>query len=324
MVKAVRVHEYGGPEVLRYEDVDVAAPGAGQVVLKQTAIGLNFVDIGMRMGRYPVKPEMPFILGMEAAGEVEAVGPGVTDFKPGDRVSHCMVPGSYAEQRLINADRLIRVSDSISDEVAAAATLQGLTAEYLLRSCYAVQPGDSVLVQAAAGGMGLLLCQWAKHIGATVLGTVGSDDKAEIAKVYGCDHPIVYSRENFVDRVREITDGKGVTAVYDAVGKDTFEGGMEALAVCGHMVSYGNSSGPVAPVDIATMGGKSTTITRGALGVFVADPVDRGRRADDLWKLIADGAIKVEINQRYQLSDTAQAHRDLQGRKTTGSSVIMP
>jgi NADPH:quinone reductase len=324
MIKAVRVHQLGGVENLKYEDVEIGEPGAGEVLLRHRAIGLNFVDVGMRAGLYPLKPELPFTLGMEAMGEVERVGPGVTGFSAGDRVSHCMVPGAYAEKMLVKADRLISVPDNISNEIAAAATLQGLTAEYLLRSCYAVQPGDTVLIQAAAGGMGLLLCQWAKHLGATVLGTVSTDAKAEIAAAHGCDHPIVYSRENFVDRVAEITGGAGVKAVYDAVGKDTFEGGLASLGVCGHMVSYGNSSGPVAPVNITALGPKSQTITRGALGVFVADPVDRARRANDLWSLIAGGQLKIEINQSYKLADVAQAHAALEGRTTTGSSILMP
>ncbi len=324
MIKAVRIHEFGGSENLRYEDVEIGAPGEGEVLLRHEMVGLNYVDIGMRAGLHPVKPPLPFTLGMEAMGVVVETGPGVSGFKEGDRVSHCMVPGAYAEQMVIKADRLISLPDGISSETAAAATLQGLTAEYLLHSCYAVQPGDTILVQAAAGGMGLLLCQWAKHIGATVLGTVSTDAKAGIAAAHGCDHPIFYTRENFVDRVNEITGGAGVKAVYDAVGKDTFEGGMACLGVRGHMVSYGNSSGRVPPIDIMPMGGKSTTITRGALGVYVADPVDRARRANDLWTLISSGALKVEINQRYKLADTARAHADLEGRKTTGSTILIP
>ena len=323
MAKAVRIYEFGDADVLKYDDVEVPDPGPGEVLLEQTAIGLNFVDVAMRMGRIPFKT-FPVILGMEAAGTVAAVGEGVAEFAPGDRVSHSMVNGSYAEMRVIAADRLVRLPDGISDEVAAAATLQGLTAEYLLRSCYAVQPGDVILVQAAAGGMGLYLCQWAKHLGATVIGTVGSDDKAELARAHGCDHPIVYTRENFVERVKEITDGAGVRAVYDAVGKDTFEGGLQCLGVRGHMVSYGNSSGPIAPIDIMPLGAKSQTVTRGSLATFVADPLDRARRAGDLWQLIENGTLRVEINQRYALSDVATAHDDLQGGRTTGSSVLIP
>ena len=323
MVKAVWIHETGGPDVLSLDDVEVAAPGEGQVTLKHTALGLNYIDIGMREGHYPFV-KVPMAVGMEAAGVVEEVGPGVGDFKPGDRVSHCMVPGAHAEKRAIAADRLIRVPDSISDEVAAAATLQGLTAEYLLRSSHVVQPGETILVQAAAGGVGLMLCQWAKALGATVIGTVGTDAKAELAKAHGCDHPIVYTRENFVERVNEITDGAGVNAIYDAIGKDTFEDGLKCLAVRGHMVAYGNASGRADPLNPALLGAKSLTVTWGGLGVYVADPVDRGRRADALWEMIASGKLKIEINQRYALADIKQAHIDLEGRKTTGSSVIMP
>ena len=324
MIKAVRIHDFGGAENLTYEDVDIGAPGAGDVLLRHAVVGLNYVDIGMRAGQYPVKPPLPFTLGMEAMGVVQAIGPGVSGFNAGDRVSHCMVPGAYAEKMVIKADRLISIPDDIPNETAAAATLQGLTAEYLLRSCYEVQPGDTILVQAAAGGMGLLLCQWAKQLGATVLGTVSTDEKAEIAAAHGCDHPINYKSEDFVARVADITNGAGVKAVYDAVGKDTFEGGMAALGVRGHMVSYGNSSGRVPPVDLTPLGAKSLTITRGALGVYVADPVDRARRANDLWAMIAGGHLKVEINQRYALADAAQAHADLEGRKTTGSTILMP
>ena len=321
--KAVRIHETGGPDVLRYEDVEVAEPGAGEVLLRHTAIGLNFIDISFRRGINPVRA-FPLIIGMEAAGVVEAAGEGVTGFAPGDRVSHCMALGSYAERRVIAADRLIALPDAISDEVAAAVTLQGLTAQYLLRSSYAVQPGDTVLVQAAAGGMGLMLCQWANHLGATVIGTVGTDDKAEIARAHGCAHPVVYTRDDFVSAVKDITGGTGVAAVYDAVGKDTFSGGLDCLGVRGHMVSFGASSGAVPPLDIAVLGAKSLTVTRGALGVYVRDPDDRARRAAELFGLIADGALRVEINQRYALADAAKAHADLEGRRTTGSSILLP
>ena len=321
MVKAVWIHETGGPDVLSLDDVEVGAPGDGEVVLRHTVLGLNYIDIGMREGLYPFV-KVPMAMGMEAAGVVEDVGPGVTGFQPGDRVSHCMVAGAHAERRVIAADRLIRLPDGISDEVAAAATLQGLTAEYLLRSSHVVEPGETVLVQAAAGGVGLMLCQWAKAIGATVIGTVGTDAKAEIARAHGCDHPIVYTRESFVDRVAEITGGAGVDAVYDAIGKDTFDDGLKCLGVRGHMVAYGNASGRADPLNLGLLAPKSQTVTWGGLGVYVADPVDRGRRADALWDMIASGKLKIEINQRYPLADIKQAHIDLQGRKTTGSSVV--
>ena len=320
---AARMHEAGGPDVLRYEEVDIPDPGPGQVLLRHTAVGINYLDISFRRGTIPTGG-LPATIGMEAAGVVEATGADVTDLKAGDRVSHCMVLGSYAERQVVAADRLIRLPDGISDETAAAATLQGLTAEYLLRSSYAVQPGDMVLVQAAAGGVGLLLCQWAKLLGATVIGTVGSDEKAVVATAHGCDHPIVYSREDFVERVKEITDNAGVEVVYDAVGKDTFDGGLDCLALRGHIVSYGGASGPVPPLDIARLGPKSQTLTRGSLGAYIADAADIARRAADLWDLVGGGQLKVEINQRYALADAAKAHADLEGRRTTGSTILLP
>ena len=320
---AVRIHAPGGPEALRYEAVPLGDPGPGQVLLQQSRIGLNFIDVAFRRTGGPIK-EFPAVLGMEAAGTVEAVGPGVTGFAPGDRVSHCMVLGSYAERRLIDANRLIALPPEISEETAAAVTLQGLTAHYLLRSSYAVQPGDTVLVQAAAGGMGLLLCQWAKHIGATVIGTVSTSEKAELAAAHGCDHPIEYTTEDFPSRVKEITGGAGVHVVYDAIGETTFEGGLDCLASRGHMVSYGNASGPLAPLDVATLGPKSLTLTRAGLWSYIDDPAERTARATELFELIANGTLKVEINQRYPLSDIAKAHAALEGRETTGSTVLTP
>lgn len=323
MVKAVWIHETGGSEVLSLDEVEVAAPGAGEVALRHTVLGLNYIDIGMREGHYPFV-KVPMAMGMEAAGVVEDVGPGVDDFKPGDRVSHCMVPGAHAERCLIAADRLIRLPDEISDEIAAAATLQGLTAEYLLHSSHALQPGETILIHAAAGGVGLLLCQWAKAIGATVIGTVGTEAKAEIARAHGCDHSIVYTTESFTDRVNEITDGAGVDVVYDAIGKDTFEAGLKCLGVRGHMVAYGNASGRADPLVLGLLAAKSLTVTWGGLGVYVANPIDRGRRAVALWEMITSGKLKIEINQRYSLADVKQAHIDLEGRKTTGSLVLLP
>ena len=320
---AVTIHAPGGPDALVYEPVPLIAPGEGQVLLRHSRIGLNFIDVAFRRTGGPIK-SFPAVLGMEAAGTIEAVGPGVSGFAPGDRVSHCMVLGSYAERRVIDADRLIALPPEISEEIAAAATLQGLTAQYLLRSSYAVQPGDTVLIQAAAGGMGLLLCQWAKHLGATVIGTAGGPEKAALAAEHGCDHVIDYTGEDFPARVMEITAGAGVSAVYDAVGKSTFDGGLACLAERGHMVSYGNASGPVAPLDIATLSAKSLTVSRGSLGSYVKDPADRAARAAELWSLIADGALKIEINQRYPLAETARAHADLESRGTTGSTVLTP
>ena len=319
--KAIRIHETGAPDVMKWEEVEVADPGPGQVRLHHTVAGLNFIDINHRMGTYPLAA-LPAVIGMEAAGEVEAVGDGVTDFKVGDRVSHCMVVGAYAEKMVIAADRLIRLSDQTPDEIAAAATLQGLTAHYLLHESWKLEAGQTVLVQAAAGGVGLLLCQWAKHKGATVLGTVGSDEKADYAAAYGCDHPIVYTRDDFAESVKEITAGRGVDVVYDAIGKDTFEKGLGCVAERGRMVSYGVASGPIGPVDLRVLRPQSGSIACGGLGNFIKDPAERARNADELFSLIAEGVLKVEINQRYALEDAASAHADMAGRRTTGSSVL--
>ena len=318
---AIRIHETGAPEIMRWEEIAVPDPAPGEVRLRHTAVGLNFIDVSHRRGSYSL-PRLPAVIGMEGAGVVEALGDGVDGFAVGDRVSYCMVLGSYAEARTIAADRLIRLPDHISDDIAAASTLQGLTAHYLLHESYAVKAGDSVLIQAAAGGVGLLLCQWAKHLGATVLGTVGSDAKAVTARAHGCDHPIVYTSDDFQAAVADLTDGQGVNAVYDAIGKDTFEKGMTCLAERGHMVSYGQASGPPAPVDIGPLTARALTITRGGLGVFVRDPAERARNAEALFGLIADGTLKVGINQRYPLAEAARAHADLEGRRTSGSTVL--
>lgn len=323
MAKAIQIAKNGGPEVLEYVDVDVPAPGEGQVLLDQKAVGLNFIDINHRRGTYLLK-DFPVVIGMEAAGVVAEVGPGVTSLAAGDRVTYCMVLGAYADQRVIAADRVVKLPDAISDEQAAAVTLQGLTAQYLLRSSYPVKAGDTILVHAAAGGVGLLLCQWAKHLGATVIGTVGSDDKASYAAAHGCDHPIVYTRDDFVARVMEITDGVGVAAVYDAIGQDTFMKGLDALADFGSMVTYGEASGPVPPIDPRTLGAKALSITRGSLAPFTRTRERLEPRTADLFEVIGSGAVKIEINQRYPLSDTAQAQRDMEGRRTTGSTVLIP
>ncbi len=319
---AVVLREPGGPDALKWEEVEVPDPGPGEVTLRHTAVGLNFVDISQRRGTYPAMPALPAVLGMEAAGVVEAVGDGVADYAVGDRVSYCMVVGSYAQARTMSTDRLNKLPDAIPDEVAAACTLRGLTAHYLLHDSYAVRPGDTVLVHAAAGGMGLMLCQWAKHLGCTVLGTVGSDDKAAIARDHGCDHPIVYTRDDFAAAVMDLTGGRGVNGIYDAVGKDTFEKGIGCLAERGHIVSYGQASGPLDPLDLAVLTPKSLTITRGGLVMYTKDPVERAERAKALWDRIADGTLKVEINQRYPLEDVGRAHADIEARKTTGSTIL--
>jgi NADPH2:quinone reductase len=319
--KAIRIHENGGPEVMKWEDVEVGDPGPGQVRLRHTVVGLNFIDINHRAGTYPLA-KLPAVIGMEAAGVVEAVGPGVADFKAGDRVTHCMNVGAYSEAMLIAADRLIRLRDHTPDEVAAAATLQGLTAHYLVNESWQLKPGHVALVQAAAGGVGLLLCQWAKHIGATVIGTVGTDEKGAYARAHGCDHPVNYVRDDFAARVKEITGGRGVDVVYDAIGKTTFAKGLECLAERGRMVTYGVASGPIEPLNISVLRPKSASVAAGGLGNFIRDPAERQRNADELFGLIAEGVLKVEINQRYPLSEAARAHADLAGRRTTGSSVF--
>ncbi len=319
--KAIRIHETGGPEVMKWEDVEVGDPGPGQVRLRHTAVGLNFIDINHRAGTYPIA-SLPATIGMEAAGVVEAVGAGVEGVAPGDRVSHCMAIGAYSEQMIIAADRLIRLRDHTPDEIAAAATLQGLTAHYLVNESWQLRAGQTCLVQAAAGGVGLLLCQWARHIGATVIGTVSTDEKAEYARAHGCDHPVNYVRDDFAEKVREITGGRGVDVVYDAIGKTTFAKGLDCLAERGRMVTYGVASGPIEPVNIGVLRPKSASIAAGGLGNFIRDPEERQRNADELFGLIAAGTLKVEINQRYPLAEAARAHADLAGRRTTGSSVL--
>ncbi|MFO1113208.1 MAG: quinone oxidoreductase [Rhodospirillales bacterium] len=325
MSKAIRIRQTGGPEQMRWEDVDVGAPAPGQVLLRQTAVGLNYIDVYHRTGLYPL-PAMPAVLGMEAAGVVEAVGPGVTSVRPGQRVAYASPPvGAYAERRLMPADRLVPVPDDIDDVQAAAMMLQGMTAQYLLRRTYRLQPGDAILVQAAAGGVGQILCQWARHLGATVIGTVGSDEKAKVAREAGCAHVIVYSRENFAEKVREITGGAGVAVVYDGVGKSTFEGSLNSLAMLGMLVSYGNASGPVPPFEPAILSQKgSLFFTRPTLMHYTAKAEDLQASARELFDVVGSGAVRIKVSQTYPLSEAAQAHRDLEARKTTGSTVLLP
>jgi len=325
MTHAIRIHETGGPEVMRWESVEVGEPGPGEVRLRQTAVGLNFIDVYFRTGLYPL-PAMPGGLGMEAAGVVEAVGAGVTQLVEGDRVAYATPPpGAYAEARIMPAARLVKLPDNIEERTASAMMLRGMTAHYLLRRIHRVEPGDTVLIHAAAGGVGLIACQWAKHLGATVIGTVGNDEKADLARAHGCEHPIVYTREDFVARVREITDGKGVDAVYDSVGKDTFMGSLDCLRPRGMMVTFGNASGPVPAFEPALLAKKgSLFLTRPTLFNYTSTPEDLNWAAGDLFEVVASGAVKIEINQSYALKDAAQAHRDLEGRKTTGSTVLMP
>lgn len=324
MVKAIRIHETGGTDVLRWEDVEVGDPGPGQVRLRQTAVGLNFIDTYFRTGLYPLT--FPAILGIEAAGVVEALGEGVTAVDLGDRVAYTeMPPGAYTQARIMPADRLVKLPDSVDDRTAGAAMLKGLTAQFLLRRTYAVQSGDTVLVHAAAGGVGLIMCQWAKHLGATVIGTVGSEEKAELAQAHGCDHPVLYRQEDFVAKVMEITGGEGLPVVYDSVGKDTFMQSLDCLRPLGMMISYGNASGPPPDINPLLLSQKgSLFLTRPVLMHYNRERSALAAAAEELFGVMTSGAVKVEVRQTYALEDAAQAHEDLAGRKTTGSSVLIP
>lgn len=324
MTKAIRIHETGGPEVLCWEDVEVGHPGAGQVRLRHTAIGLNYIDTYQRSGLYPL--ELPLTLGMEAAGIVEALGDGVEGLAIGDHVAYASPPlGSYAEERLMPADRVVKVPAGIDDRQAAAMMLQGMTVEYLLRRTYPVRAGETILVHAAAGGVGLIMCQWAHDIGATVIGTVGSREKATLARAHGCDHAIIYTEENFKDRVRELTGGAGVPVVYDSIGKDTFEDSLDCLAARGLMVSFGNASGPVASFAPAALGPKgSLYLTRPSLMSYTVTRRELMDSAEALFEIVGRGAVKIRVNQTYPLAEAAQAHRDIEGRKTTGSTIFLP
>jgi NADPH2:quinone reductase len=325
MTHAIRIHQPGGPEALVWEEVEVGAPGPGEVRLAQSAVGLNYIDVYHRTGLYPV-PALPTAIGMEAAATVEAVGDGVAELAPGDRVAYASGPvGAYAEARLMPAGRVVKLPDEISDQQAAAMMLQGMTARYLIRRTYRVAAGETVLFHAAAGGVGLIACQWLKHLGATVIGTVGSEEKAALARAHGCDHTINYRSENFSERVRELTDGAGVPVVYDSVGKDTFDGSLDCLAPMGMMASFGNSSGPVAPFEPGILSAKgSLFLTRPSLIHYTAKREDLVASAEDLFEVVGSGAVKIEVNQTYPLAEAAQAHRDLEARKTTGSTIMLP
>jgi NADPH2:quinone reductase len=322
MTKVIRIHEHGGPEVLKYEDVDLGDVGPGEVRLHHNAIGLNFIDVYQRTGMYHLG-DLPKTLGMEAAGVIEEVGSGVDDFKVGDRVAYAMGLGSYSEERIWGTDRLVKLPDSIEDQTAAAMMLQGMTAYYLINRTYRVKAGDTILFYAAAGGVGLIACQWAKHLGATVIGCVGSEEKAELARAHGCDHPILYRDENVSERVKEITGGEGVPVVYDSVGKDTFEDSLDSLRPFGLMVSFGNASGLVDPFNIAALGPKgSLHITRQTLATHTATRALIDECAGALFDVVEGGHVKINVNQTYPLAETEQAHRDLEARKTTGSTVL--
>lgn len=322
MTKAFRFYEAGGSDVLRFEDVEVGAPGEGEVRLAQKAVGLNYIDIYFRSGVYPA-PSLPSGLGLEGAGVIEAVGAGVTDLSVGDRVAYAAQPlGAYAEARVMPAKGLVKIPDDVSFELAAAAMLQGMTAQYLLRRTYTVKKGDTILIHAAAGGVGQIVCQWAKHLGATVIGTVGSPEKAEIAKAKGCDYPILYRDEVVSERVMEITKGQGVEVVYDSVGKDTFDDSLKCLKRLGMMVTFGQSSGPVPPVPIKALAPGAYFLTRPSIFHYTATREELLATANDLFDVLKSGAVKIDITATYPLADAKQAHDDLEGRKTNGSIVF--
>lgn len=326
MARAIRFHQPGGPGVLRLEQVNVGEPGAGQVRLRHQAIGLNYADTYFRNGTYPVP--LPSGIGVEAAGVVEAVGPGVTNVRAGDVVAYTgflNTLGAYSDERLVPAAPLIRLPSGISCETAAAMTMRGLTAAYLLRRIHPLKAGDTVLLHAAAGGLGLIVSQWAKLLGITVIGTTSSDEKAAVARAHGCDHVIDYSREDVAQRVREMTDGRGVDVVFDSVGKSTFMGSLDSLKRRGLLVCVGTASGTIPPFDPQLLAMKgSLYLTRPALADFIADPAERAALADEVFGHVAAGRIRIEVNQRYALEDAVRAHAELESRKTTGSSILVP
>ncbi len=323
MPHVVRIHQNGGPEQMKWEEVAVAAPGPGEVRVRNTAVGLNYIDTYHRSGLYPMP--LPLVLGSEGAGVVEAVGPRVKEFKVGDRVAYAQPIGAYAEVLIRPVARLVKIPAGIKDETAAAMMLKGMTAWYLCRRTYRVKKGDTIVVHAAAGGVGQILCQWAKHLGATVIGTVGSDEKVALAKKVGCRHVVVMSRENLPERVKAITKGRGVPVVYDGVGKDTFMASLDCLSPLGLMVSFGNASGAVSPVNIGILAQKgSLFLTRPTLVNYTSKREDLLAAARELFAVVKKGAVRITINQRYPLREAAQAHRDLESRKTTGSTVLLP
>lgn len=325
MTHAIKIHRTGGPEVLLWEEHDPGTPGRGEVRILHQAVGLNYIDVYHRSGLYPL-PALPAVPGLEGAGIVDMVGEGVTEFAVGDRVAYAGVPpGAYAEVRSIPAHRLVRLPEAISTHDAAGMMLQGMTARYLLRGCFKVQPGSTILIHAASGGVGSILCQWASHIGATTIGTVGSREKAETARRNGCTHTILYREEDFAAEVKEITRGQGVDVVYDSVGQATFMKSLDCLRPLGTMVSFGQSSGPVQPLDIGLLGAKgSLFLTRPSLMHYTANRADLVAHAQDLFAVVTSGAVRINIMQEYALKDAARAHRDLEARKTTGSTVLLP
>ncbi len=324
MTKAIRCFSNGGPEVMEYVDVEVGEPGAGEARVRQHAIGLNYIDVYFRTGLYP--QPLPAGLGMEGAGVVEAIGPGVTEVKVGDRVAYaCRPPGAYAEARVMPSASLVKLPDDIDFDTAAAMMLQGLTVQYLFRRTFPLKGGETILFHAAAGGVGLIACQWAKALGVTMIGTVGSDEKAALAKAHGCTHTINYNKEDFLTRVKELTHGEGVPVVYDSIGADTFTKSLDCLSPLGTMVSFGSASGPVPPFSLQELASRgSLFITRPTLFAYTAKRSDLEAMAADLFGMVSSGKVKIEINQRYALKDVQQAHRDLESRKTTGSTILLP
>ena len=324
MTYAIRIHEHGGPEVMKWEAVEVGAPAAKEIRVRHTAVGLNYIDTYHRTGLYKIA--LPSVIGREGAGVVDAVGSEVTELKVGDRVAYASAPiGSYSEMRLVAADRVVKIPASVTDQQAASMMLKGMTAQYLLRRTYPIKPGDTILFHAAAGGVGLILCQWAKHLGATVIGTVGSEEKATLARANGCDHVINYRTEDFVARVAEITGGKKCAVAYDGVGKDTFMKSLDCVRPRGLVALFGNASGKVEPLDLGLLAAKgSLFVTRPTLDTHVATREELVNTANELFDVVGRGIVKLEINQTYALKDAVQAHRDLEARKTTGSTVLLP
>lgn len=323
MVKAIRIHKTGGPEVLQVEDITLPEPAQGELLVRNRAIGLNFIDTYFRTGLYPT--QLPFVPGNEGAGEVVSVGPGVTDFKPGDRVAYVSTLGSYAEQRIVPVNSVVALPEAVSFEAAASMMLKGLTAEYLLHRTYQVKAGDTILVHAAAGGTGLILCQWGKALGATVIGTVGTQEKADLAKANGADHAILYREEDFVARVKEITGGKLCNVVYDGVGKDTFVKSLDCLRPFGLLAGFGNASGAVEPFNLGLLAQKgSLYVTRPTLFTHIGNRETMVAMAKNLFDTIASGKVVVPVNAKFALTDAAEAHRALEGRGTTGSTVLLP
>ena len=323
MVAAVRVHKVGGPEVLTYEDINIPTPGPGQLRIRQHASGVNYIDVYFRTGLYPAP--LPFVSGNEGAGEVIAIGPDVKGFSVGDRVAYVTALGGYAEERLLPADRAVKLPANISYEQAAAMMLKGMTVQYLVRRTYKIEKGSTVLVHAAAGGIGLIFCQWASHLGATVIGTVGSKAKAKLAGDAGCHHTILYTDEDFVARVKEITGGKLCDAVYDGVGKATFPASLDCLRPLGLFVSFGSASGPIEAFNLGLLSQKgSLYVTRPTLNTYTASREDLIRTASDLFDVVGTGKVKIPINQTYALKDAVKAHQDLESRRTTGTSILVP